>query len=260
MAAGTSGKGPAMRPRRSLLIGAVLVVAAIAVAVAMTGPGASADRTEVLAAASLAAVVGDIDPDARVRAAGSDQLAMQVENGIKADLFLSADPAITRRLHDAGHLGPPVAVAGNRLVMIVPAGNPAGVLQANDLERPGVRLVVGTPSVPIGAYTRRALGAMGLRAAAANVVSEEPDVRGVVAKVALGEADAGIVYATEARAAGARVTTIAIPDAAQPSITHTAAIPTRSGNPDGGRALIGLLRSAEGRRALAAHGFTVPTP
>lgn len=248
-----------MRARRRLLIAAVPVAAAIVVAVAVTGPGASADGTEVLAAASLAAVVRDIDPGARVRAAGSDQLAMQVENGITADVFLSADPAITRRLHEAGHLGPPVAVAGNRLVVIVAAGNPGGVQRAQDLERPGVRLVVGTPSVPIGAYTRRALDAMGLRAAA-NVVSEEPDVRGVVAKVALGEADAGIVYATEARAAGGRVTTLAIPDAAQPSITHTAAILTRSGDPSRGRDLIELLRSAEGRRVLAAHGFTVPAP
>jgi molybdate transport system substrate-binding protein len=250
-----------MRARRRLLIAALPAVAAIAVAVAVTGRGAPADGTEVLAAASLAAVVGDIDPDARVRVAGSDQLAMQVESGIGADVFLSADPAIARRLHEAGHLGPPVAVAGNRLVVIVAAGNPGGVTRAQDLGRPGVRLVVGTPSVPIGAYTRRALNAMGLGdAAAANVVSEEPDVRGVMAKVALGEADAGIVYATEARAAGGRVTTLPIPDTAQPSITHTAATLTRSGDPSRGRDLIELLRSAEGRRALVAHGFTVPAP
>lgn len=261
MAAGGGSDGAVMRSRRVLLIVATVAVAVLTVALVTTrGGGAQADGAEVLAAASVAEAVADADPRARVQAAGSDQLAFQVENGITADVIISADAAITRRLHDAGHAGPPVAVAGNRLVVITPAENPAGITGVPDLARPGVRLVVGTPSVPVGAYTRQALVAMGLRDATANIVSEEPDVRGVVAKVALGEADAGIVYATDAAAAGPRVATLAIPDDAQPTITYTAAVLTRSGDPGRGRDLIALMLSADGRRALAAHGFTVPAP
>jgi molybdate transport system substrate-binding protein len=261
MAAGDGDDEAAVRPRRLLLIAAVVAVAVLTIALATTrGGGAPAGGAQVLAAASVADAVADADPRARVQAGGSDQLAFQVENGITADVIVSADAAITRRLHDEGHAGRPVPVAGNRLVVITPAENPAGITGVRDLARPGLRLVVGTPSVPVGAYTRQALMAMGLGDATANVVSEEPDVRGVVAKVALGEADAGIVYATDAAAAGARVATLAIPSTVQPAIVYTAAVLTRSTDPDAGRDLIALMRSADGRRALAARGFTVPVP
>jgi molybdate transport system substrate-binding protein len=244
-----------------LLIVAVVAVAALAVAVALVGRGdGAADGVDVLSAASLAEAAAEIDPRARVQAAGSDQLAFQIENGIRADVFLSADAAIARRLHDAGHLTRPVAVAGNRLVLIVPAGNPAAIAAPSDLARPGTRLVLGTPSVPVGGYARRALADLGLDAAIANVVSEEPDVRGVVAKVALGEADAGIVYSTDAAVAATRVDTIPIPDAAQPAITYAAGVLTASPTPDRGNAFIARMRSPGGRAILAAHGFTVPSP
>jgi molybdate transport system substrate-binding protein len=261
MAAGGGSDGSVMRPRRVLLIVAVVAVAVLTIALVTTrGGGGQAGGVDVLAAASVADAVAEADPRARIQAAGSDQLAFQVENGITADVIVSADAAITRRLHNTGHVGPPVAVAGNRLVVITPAENPADITGVRDLARPGVRLVVGTPSVPVGAYTRQALNAMGLGDVTANIVSEEPDVRGVVAKVALGEADAGIVYATDATAAGPRVATLAIPATAQPVITYTAAVLTRSGDPERGRDLIALMLSADGRRALTARGFTVPAP
>jgi molybdate transport system substrate-binding protein len=248
-----------MNARRMLPVAAIGAVIAIAATQALTRGDTRGGGPDVLAAASLAAVAAEVDPRAGVRAAGSDRLAFQIEHGISADVFLSADPGISGRLHQAGHIGRPVAIAGNRLVMIVPVENPAGIARAEDLATPGIRLIVGTPSVPVGAYARQALARMGLVAALDNVASEEPDPGGIVAKVALGEVDAGIVYATDAASAGRRVTAIPVPDVAQPAIIYTAAVPVRADDPDRGRAFIARMRSGDGQRVLRAKGFTVPT-
>lgn len=250
---------PRVRPRPFALLALAVAVAVIGVALSGRGRGDDDRRgPQILAAASLAPAATRIVPTARVRSGGSDQLAFQIEQGIRADVFLSADPAIAARLHAEGLVGPLVTIAGNRLVVAVPAANPARIGAVGDLARPGVRLVVGTDAVPIGAYARRALAHLGLTGALDNVVSEEPDAGGIIAKVALGEADAAIVYATDAAAAGSRVRTLPVPTSAQPPIAYAAATLTASPSPTEARAVIGALRAPAGRRTLTALGFTVP--
>lgn len=250
-----------MRTRAAIAAGvacAVAVAAAIAF-IRPSGQPGEGDALVVLAGASLADAAGAALPDARIRAGGSDHLAVQLESGAAADLIISADPEITARLHAAGLTGPPVAVAGNRLAVIAPASNPARITSPSQLARPGVRLVLGADSVPVGAYARDALAELGLEAALGNVVSAEPDARGVVAKVAFGEADAGIAYVTDAAAAGDRVVTIPLPPAGQPRIVYTAAVVTAAGRPREAAAAVTRLRSAAGQDILRAHGFTAVT-
>lgn len=220
-----------------------------------TGPAGDrpADVT-VYAAASLAAVVPDLAPGAAVSLAGSDRLAFQIEQGAPADLFLSAGPEHTDRLAALGLVERPVVFARNTLVLIVPSANPARISGAADLTRPGIRLVIGTASVPVGAYARRLLRDGGLGSALANVVSEETDVRGVVTKVALGEADAGIVYRTDVAAAG-RVRSLPLPAGVQPDIAYTAAVTVNARRPAAARAVIRRILGAEGRRLLRRAGF-----
>jgi molybdate transport system substrate-binding protein len=251
-----------MRTGIATAAGVVCVVALVA-ALAFTRPSGEPgqdDALVVLASASLADATGAVLPDARIRAGGSDQLAFQIESGAAGDLILSADPAIIARLHAAGLTGPATAVARNRLTVIAPASNPAGITSPPDLARPGVRLALGTESAPVGAYARDALGRLGLEAALGNLVSAEPDVRGVVAKVAFGDADAGIVYATDAAAAAGRLTTIPLPPEGQPRIVYSAAVVTGARRPEEAAAAIARLRSPAGQQILRERGFGGVTP
>ena len=120
----------------------------------------------------------------------------------RADVFAAASPRYPLGLHEEGLVAEPVVFATNRLVLIVPADEPAGIASFEDLREPGVALVIGAEGVPVGDYTRAALENLGATDVLDRVVSEEQDGKGVVAKVRLGEADAGFVYATDARAAG----------------------------------------------------------
>ena len=179
----------------------------------------------MLAAASLAEVLPKIDPDARASFGGSNQLAQQVRQGFPFDVFLSASPVYTQALFADGLVRKPVAFATNSLVLIVPKGNPAKIATVADLaRRPKLRLVVAGPKVPIGLYTREVLKRLGLLRVLRKTVSLEPDVKGIVAKVALGEADAGFVYATDVRPVAGKVRVIAFPRRAQPTVVYEAAI------------------------------------
>jgi molybdate transport system substrate-binding protein len=217
--------------------------------------GSTGDRPEpvtVYAAASLAGVLPELAPDAAVSLAGSDRAAFQIAQGAPADVFLSAGSEHTDRLFARGLLERPVVFARNTLVLVTPSANPAGISSAADLTRPGVRLVIGTASVPVGAYARRLLRRAGLGRALANVVSEETDVRGVVAKVALGEADAGIVYRTDV-ADGVR--SLPLPARAQPGVVYTAAATSASRRPEAARAFVRVLIGPRGRALLRRAGF-----
>jgi molybdate transport system substrate-binding protein len=242
---------------------ALLVVAIAAVATACGADGgaeAAAGPPTVLAAASLSEAFPAIDGAPRYSFAGSDTLALQIRQGAPADVFASAAPRYTRRLFAEGLVEEPRLLASNRLTVIVPAGNPAGVAAVGDLAAPGVQLVLAAPEVPAGGYAREALRTLGLGAALRNVVSEEPDVKDVVGKVALGQADAGVVYATDARAAGDRVREIAVPARAQPDIRYEIAVVASAPHPDAARAFVARATGPEGRRALADAGFAAGPP
>jgi molybdate transport system substrate-binding protein len=247
--------------RRGLALYAGVFLAA-ALAVGATHAGSERptdDPATVLAAASLAEVLPRIDPDARVSFGGSNQLAQQARQGYPFDVFLSASPMYTQALFADGLVRKPVAFATNSLVLIVPKGNPARIAAVGDLaRRPKLRLVVAGPRVPIGLYTREVLKRLGLLRVLRKTVSLEPDVKGVVAKVALGEADAGFVYATDVRPVAGKVRVISFPRSAQPTVVYEAAIAAKPRDLQAGQAfLIGLLGS-DGRKALRAAGFGVP--
>jgi molybdate transport system substrate-binding protein len=238
-----------------LLVGLLATAALLA---GLVGPAAATDAPTVFAAASLTGAFPEIDPEARYSFAGSDTLAQQIRRGAPADVFASAAPGFTRELYRDGLVEKPRALATNRLTVIVPRSNPAGIRTVSDLRRGGVKLVVAAAGVPAGAYTRATFRRLGMSDALDNVVSQESDVKGVVGKVVLGEADAGVVYATDARAAAPRLARIAIPAAAQPTARYEIAVVRSSSHPAAARAFVAAATGAAGRRALAAAGFQVP--
>ena len=238
---------------------AVLVLAALAV-IWQTWPGGSAAddprRLTVFAAASLTDVLPEIDPDARYSFGGSNSLSVQIENGAPADVFASASPKLTERLHEQGLVEEPSSFAGNSLVLIVPRSNPAGIRSVRDLAEPGVAVDVAGPDVPVGEYTLRVLENLGLsRQILPNVVSRETDVRAVLSKVALGQADAGFVYATDAKQSPEDVTVIELPRSAQPPARYSVAVVADSPNRDAARVFARGLREAEAQAKLVARGF-----
>jgi len=220
--------------------------------------GDGAGSTDVYAAASLAEVLPEIVPDARYSFAGSDELATQIREGAPADVYAAANARYPQELFAEELVEEPVTFASNRLVVIVPRANPAAIETPEDLLESGTRLVLAAEGVPVGDYAREALASLGLSAALANVVSNEDDVKGVAAKVALGEADAGIVYSTDAVPLGDDVSEVVLPESAQPSIEYQVAVVAASDERDAARTFVERLRSDEGRVALERAGFVVP--
>jgi molybdate transport system substrate-binding protein len=236
---------------------AVVVIALLALLLPLTGAGAT--RITVYAAASLTQVFPRIAPAPRYSFAGSDALAAQISVGAPADVFASASPKQTELLYHNGLLRKPVVFATNKLIVIVPRSNPAGIHSVYDLRRHGVKVIVGTPTVPVGAYTRQVLDSMGITSdVMANVVSQEPDVKSIVAKIALGQGDAGFVYKTDARPAGKKVTSILIPAWAQPPIRYEIGIVKRTSHRAAAAAFIKRVTSLRGRRLLVQAGFGLP--
>ena len=240
-------------------LGAVAAVALLSAAVLGATSAASDGPATVLAAASLTDVVPKIDPDARASFGGSNQLTQQARQGFPFDVFLSASPVYTKALHREGLVRKPVAFATNSLVLIVPRRNPARIASVEDLaKRSKLRLVVAAPKVPIGLYTREVLGRLGLLRVLRKTVSLEADVKGIVGKVALGEADAGFVYATDVRPVATNVRVIRFPRRAQPTVVYEAAIAAHPRDRHAARAFLTELLGADGRRALRAAGFGLP--
>jgi molybdate transport system substrate-binding protein len=198
--------------------------------------------------------------------AGSQQLAAQIEQGAQADVFASADErwmsyVLSRNLVAAE----PSVFARNALVVIVPKSNPARIGKLQDLARGGVKLVIGAEAVPVGAYSRTALrnlardpafGADFMTRTMRNVVSEEENVKSVVGKVQLGEADAGIVYRSDVTPAAARyIRSFDIPGASNVIAAYPIAVVRGSANQDAARAFVARVLSPEGQAVLMKHGF-----
>jgi molybdate transport system substrate-binding protein len=235
------------------------VVAVALAALVLPASVSSATPITVLAAASLAEVLPRIAKAPRYSFAGSDQLALQIRQGAPADVYASASPKYAELLYRDGLVLKPVVFATNRLIVLVPRSNPAGIRTVYDLRRSGVKVVIGDRTVPIGTYTRQILDALGIGSEVAkNVVSEETDVKGIVTKVALGEADAGFVYRTDTRAVASRTRPIALPGWAQPPIRYELAVVTSSSHRAAARAFVAKVKSQRGRRLLTQAGFGVP--
>jgi molybdate transport system substrate-binding protein len=235
-----------------------LLVVALLVAI---GPASASGATtlNVFAAASLTQVFPRIDASERYSFAGSDQLALQIRQGAPADVFASASPKYTELAYRDGYVQQPVVFATNKLILLVPRSNPAGIRSVYDVRRQGLKVVIGDKTVPIGSYTRQILDTLGItNDVMSNVVSEETDVKGIVTKVALGEADAGFVYRTDARSVSSRTRSIALPGWAQPPIRYEIAVVKASAHLAAARAYIRKVMSPRGRKLLAAAGFGPP--
>lgn len=199
--------------------------------------------------------------------AGSQQLAQQLGQGAPADVFASANDAQMGVVMDAGRVegGAPRIFVTNRLVVIYPQDNPAGLTQLADLTRPGLKLVLAAPEVPVGRYARdfldkamadASLGSHYKDDVLKNVVSYEENVKAVLTKVVLGEADAGIVYASDVTGDGAgRVGRIDIPDALNTIAAYPIAVVSDSAHPDLAAAFVELVLSPRGQDVLVEHGF-----
>jgi len=235
-------------------------LAALAALALLAGCGGGEEGNEqpvVFAASSLGEAAPAVDPGAKIVLGGSNDLAAQIRDGARADVILSASPKPLADLQADGLVEEPVAFASNRLVVVAPRSNPGKVTHFADLARDGVKLVLGAEGVPVGDYAREALELAGLGAALDNVVSLEDDVKGVVGKVALGEADAGVVYATDVAAAGDDLRSYRISDYFQPEIAYYAALV--SPGSEQGRDYLERLLGGEGQAALRIAGFR-PAP
>lgn len=193
--------------------------------------------------------------------AGSDELAGQIRQGVKPDVFAAANTRLPDALHGAGLVGRPVVFAGNRLVLAVPASGAKKVRSLADLTKPGVTIAIGSASVPIGAYTRTVLARLGAaraHAILANVRSEEPDVKGIVGKLLAGAVDAGFVYATDVDGTDGRLRAIELPAVVQPSVAYGAAVVTGAPHAAAARRFLAGLLRGRGAAALRAAGFEPP--
>lgn len=226
------------------------------------GSGGGSSELIVAAASSLTDTFTEyakqlVTDTVRFSFAGSDQLAAQIRQGVRPDVFAAANTALPDALHDEGLVERPVVFATNHLVLAVPAEG-GNVRTLADLAKPGVTIAIGSPTVPIGAYTREVLSRLPpaqQQAILANVRSEEPDVSGIVGKLEQGAVDAGFVYLTDVRATAKRLGAILLPSALNPRVDYAIAVVKGASRPVAARRFVaGLLRGA-GLRAMRAAGF-----
>jgi molybdate transport system substrate-binding protein len=242
-----------------------LVAAAAAASLALSGCGGEDQpRLVVSAASSMTDALEDCSSafdgvDVRLSFAGSDELAAQIRQGVKPDVYAAANTTLPEELNKEGLLSKPVEFATNELVIAVPHGS--DVREAADLGRPGVKLAIGAQSVPIGSYTRELLSRLpgddGERVVA-NVRSNEPDVKGIVGKLTQGAADAGFVYVTDVNAAGDSLRAVKLPAELEPDVTYAAGVVKGAKQPEQARAFVDGLTDGGCADALAKAGFGTP--
>jgi molybdate transport system substrate-binding protein len=246
------------------------LVAGLVLALAPPAPAQASTQVVVFAAASLREAFAELSKrfeqahagtKVLVNLAGSHELRTQLENGAPADVFASADQTHMQALVAGKLAAAPKVFARNELVLVVPKGNPAGIAGLMDLPL-AKRIVIGVPEVPIGAYTLRVLDAASKRygedfraRVEAHVVSRELNVRQVLAKVGLGEADAAIVYRTDAATAKQRVEVIAIPADLNVVAEYPIAVLTRAKQPLLAGEFVASVLSPAGREVLVRFGF-----
>jgi molybdate transport system substrate-binding protein len=244
---------------------AVLLAACGGVAAPAATPDPVQGNVTVLAASSLTEAFKQVGADFQARHkaaavqltfAGSPTLVTQLTEGAQADVFASADEPNMAKVTAAGLTAtPPRIFATNRLEIVVEAGNPKHISGLADLAQPGLLVVLAAPTVPAGRYAGQALQAAGAKV---TPVSQEIDVKFVVTKVALGEADAGIVYLTDVRAGGARVAGVPIPDAQNVVARYPVALLKGGAGRTAGQAFVDYLLGTDGQKTMAGFGFTGP--
>ncbi len=227
-------------------------------------PDPATGTITVFAAASLTEVFGELETgfeqrhpsaDVVLSFGGSGALAAQIAEGAPADVFAAASEAPMSMLVDAGDASNTTTFTTNTLELAVPAGNPAAVTGLDDLADPALTIALCDPSVPCGAATETLMRLAGLDPAPDTL---EQDVKAVLTKILLGEADAGLVYVTDVIAAGDKVEGIPVPEAAEVINSYPIATLAGAPNPEGARAFVEFVLSDSGQAALAAAGFVAP--
>jgi len=193
----------------------------------------------------------------KVNFAGSDQLAAQIEQGVPADVYAAASPKYPEELQGKNLIGDTTNFATNSLILIVPTDDPANIKTPDDLKK-GAKLVVGDPAVPVGSYTETVLENLGISDSDLNIVSMEQDVKAVLSKVELGEADAGFVYVTDALSAGDKVKQIQLPAAAEATATYPIGIVSASNETEAAQQWIDLVTGPHGQKVLQDLAFGPP--
>jgi molybdate transport system substrate-binding protein len=244
----------------------VRLAATAAIALALAGCGGADDpRLVVSAASSMTEALNDCSrgfdgADVRLSFAGSDELAAQIRQGVKPDVFAAANTRLPDDLYSEGLLAKPVEFATNQLVIAVPRDS--DVRETADLRRQGMKLAIGSDSVPIGIYTREVLdrlpGGEG-DLILDNVRSNEPDVKGIVGKLTQGAGDAGFVYVTDVNATGGDLKAIDLPEELEPQVTYGAGVPTEARESELGQEFLDGLTLGPCATALAEAGFG-PSP
>jgi molybdate transport system substrate-binding protein len=187
---------------------------------------------------------------------GTPDLVRKLRDGAQADVLASADEANMQKAVGAkGTAAPPRPFAHNVLTIVTGKGNPKGIRALADLARPDLKVLLCGPEVPAGSYARQALQKASVTV---QPVSDEPDVKAVVSKVQLGEADAGIVYVTDAKAAGDKVSAVAIPDQHNVVAVYPIAVLSSASDRQAGEAFVQFVLAADGQRILQAAGFRGP--
>ena len=221
----------------------------------------SPGEIKVFAAASLTAAFNELGPKytaaegtkVTFNFAGSQALATQIQQGAPADVFASADINNMDKVKDL--VGTPQNFASNLLQIVVEKGNPKGVEGLDDLANPDLKVVLAAPDVPAGKYAQQALEKANVTV---KPVSQEDNVKAVVNKVALGEADAGIVYVTDVTAGGDKVEGVDIPEELNVVATYPIATVKASKAQDKAQAFMDLVRSDQGQQVLKKYGFLPP--
>lgn len=229
---------------------------------------AAASLKAALAKATTAYEAANPGTTLAISTDSSAALETKIEQGAPADVLLSADTANPQKLVDKGlAAGSITKFAGNLLTVIVPMANPAGIQTPADLAKPGIKVIAAGDTVPITKYATQLVANLAKQPGypadfvaryTANVVSKEENVAAVVAKIELGEGDAGIVYVTDAKTS-TKVTTVAVPDAANVPATYGGVVVKASPNLAAAQAFLAWLAGPDGQAILASFGFLPPS-
>jgi molybdate transport system substrate-binding protein len=253
--------------RSRIRLAAAVAVAALALAACgddttSGGSSGSANEIKVFAAASLTAAFTELGQQytsanggtkVSFNFAGSQALATQIQQAAPADVFASADTTNMDKVKDL--VGTPQNFASNLLQIVVEKGNPKGVKTLDDLANPDLKVVLAAPDVPAGKYAAEALNTAKVTV---KPVSEEDNVKAVVTKVSLGEADAGIVYVTDVTAGGDKVEGVDIPKDQNVTATYPIATVKAGKAKDKAQAFMDLVLSDQGQQVLKQYGFLPP--